>query len=208
MSMVFSCAGVRLHGSCGITATKCRLAAADLLGRRGSCLRPSDRGIEQVVLEAEKRGVSLPSLPADMVEAAKSFEIQKLLLLRYLDIQASAWPLGLAIKPYEHAEAGHGRREHASEPLPLQRDVGDGAVRVAGDAVKPAPKRQPAGSQPGAHDGSRWPVGSIFAASTSNTLSSASSATRAVLRVRRRRRRKSTAASAARRGRRSWLAMP
>ncbi|CAN6180437.1 unnamed protein product [Urochloa humidicola] len=53
---------------------------------------------EQVVQEAEKRGVSLPSLPADMVEAAKSVGIQKLLLLRYLDMQASAWPLGPAIK--------------------------------------------------------------------------------------------------------------
>lgn len=42
---------------------------------------------EQVVQEAEKRGVSLPSLPADMVEAAKSVGIQKLLLLRYLDMQ-------------------------------------------------------------------------------------------------------------------------
>jgi hypothetical protein len=40
-----------------------------------------------VVQEAEKRGVSLPSLPADMVEAAKSVGIQKLLLLRYLDMQ-------------------------------------------------------------------------------------------------------------------------
>ncbi|PAN10260.1 hypothetical protein PAHAL_2G082400 [Panicum hallii] len=53
---------------------------------------------EQVVQEAEKRGVSLPSLPADMVEAAKSVGIQKLLLLRYLDMQASAWPLGPAIR--------------------------------------------------------------------------------------------------------------
>ncbi|CAL5066282.1 unnamed protein product [Urochloa decumbens] len=53
---------------------------------------------EQVVQEAEKRGVSLLSLPADMVEAAKSVGIQKLLLLRYLDMQASAWPLGPAIK--------------------------------------------------------------------------------------------------------------
>jgi hypothetical protein len=42
---------------------------------------------DQVVQEAEKRGVSLPSLPADMVEAAKSVGIQKLLLLRYLDMQ-------------------------------------------------------------------------------------------------------------------------
>ncbi|KAL6639581.1 hypothetical protein ACP70R_023311 [Stipagrostis hirtigluma subsp. patula] len=53
---------------------------------------------DQVVQEAEKRGVSLPNLPADMVEAAKSVGIQKLLLLRYLDMQASAWPLGPAIR--------------------------------------------------------------------------------------------------------------
>ncbi|KQK20289.1 hypothetical protein BRADI_1g53580v3 [Brachypodium distachyon] len=53
---------------------------------------------EQVVQEVEKRGVSLPSLPAEMIEAAKSVGIQKLLLLRYLDLQASAWPLGPAIR--------------------------------------------------------------------------------------------------------------
>ncbi|KAL5198648.1 hypothetical protein ABZP36_002160 [Zizania latifolia] len=53
---------------------------------------------EQVVQEAEKRGVSLPSLPSDMIEAAKRVGIQKLLLLRYLDMQASAWPLGPAIR--------------------------------------------------------------------------------------------------------------
>lgn len=53
---------------------------------------------DQVVQEAEKRGVSLPSLPTDIVEAAKSVGIQKLLLLRYLDMQASAWPLGPAIR--------------------------------------------------------------------------------------------------------------
>ncbi|KAJ1288700.1 hypothetical protein BS78_02G108200 [Paspalum vaginatum] len=53
---------------------------------------------DQVVQEAEKRGVGLPSLPADMVEAAKSVGVQRLLLLRYLDMQASAWPLGPAIR--------------------------------------------------------------------------------------------------------------
>ena len=42
---------------------------------------------EQVVQEVEKQGVSLSSLPADMIEAAKSIGIQKLLLLRYLDMQ-------------------------------------------------------------------------------------------------------------------------
>jgi hypothetical protein len=48
---------------------------------------------EQVVQEAEKRGVSLPNLPTDMVLAAKSVGIQKLLLLRYLDMQLSGRPL-------------------------------------------------------------------------------------------------------------------
>uniref|UniRef100_M8BXP0 Uncharacterized protein n=1 Tax=Aegilops tauschii TaxID=37682 RepID=M8BXP0_AEGTA len=52
----------------------------------------------EVVQEVEKQGVSLSSLPADMIEAAKSIGIQKLLLLRYLDMQASAWPLGPAIR--------------------------------------------------------------------------------------------------------------
>lgn len=42
---------------------------------------------EQVVQEVEKQGVSLSSLPADMIEAAKSIGLQKLLLLRYLDMQ-------------------------------------------------------------------------------------------------------------------------
>jgi len=43
--------------------------------------------------------VQLPSLPVNMVEMAKSIGIQKLLLLRYLELQASAWPLGPAIRP-------------------------------------------------------------------------------------------------------------
>lgn len=55
---------------------------------------------EQVVQEVEKQGVSLSSLPADMIEAAKSMGIQKLLLLRYLDMQASAWPMGPAIRSF------------------------------------------------------------------------------------------------------------
>uniref|UniRef100_A0A0D9WX37 Uncharacterized protein n=1 Tax=Leersia perrieri TaxID=77586 RepID=A0A0D9WX37_9ORYZ len=53
---------------------------------------------DQVVQEVEKRGINLLSLPSDMIEAAKSVGIQKLLLLRYLDMQASAWPLGPAIR--------------------------------------------------------------------------------------------------------------
>nr|XP_016436621.1 PREDICTED: protein RETICULATA, chloroplastic-like [Nicotiana tabacum] len=44
--------------------------------------------------EAEARGATLP---ADMIEAAKSVGIRKLLLLRYLDLQGSAW-LGAAMK--------------------------------------------------------------------------------------------------------------
>lgn len=196
MNMAFYCAGARLHALPGAGGPKCR-PAVDLLGRRGTCLRPAARGwsaagriraalpppratadggappvtvpeagdatteqvaavvqpaaglpdmhektgdvddgagsngtfppggsggggdgenggggdgdegedelgpilsFDQVVQEAEKRGVSLPSLPADMVETAKTIGIQKLLLLRYLDMQASAWPLGPAIR--------------------------------------------------------------------------------------------------------------
>ncbi|XP_060202061.1 protein RETICULATA, chloroplastic isoform X1 [Lycium barbarum] len=43
---------------------------------------------EDVMREAEARGAKLP---ADMIEAAKSVGIRKLLLLRYLDLQGSAW---------------------------------------------------------------------------------------------------------------------
>lgn len=50
---------------------------------------------EEVMKETEARGVSLPS---DMLEAAKSVGIRKLLLLRYLDLQGSVWPLGFAMK--------------------------------------------------------------------------------------------------------------
>ncbi|XP_058109414.1 protein RETICULATA, chloroplastic-like [Magnolia sinica] len=50
---------------------------------------------EEVIREAEARGVSLPS---DMLEAAKTTGIRKVLLLRYLDLQDSVWPLGVAIK--------------------------------------------------------------------------------------------------------------
>ncbi|KAL3531767.1 hypothetical protein ACH5RR_005288 [Cinchona calisaya] len=50
---------------------------------------------EEVMREAEARGTNLP---ADMLEAAKSFGIRKVLLLRYLDLQGSAWPLGFAMK--------------------------------------------------------------------------------------------------------------
>ncbi|CAN4116027.1 unnamed protein product [Withania somnifera] len=49
---------------------------------------------EDVMREAEARGATLP---ADMIEAAKSVGIRKLLLLRYLDLQGSAW-LGAAMR--------------------------------------------------------------------------------------------------------------
>ncbi|KAK4359264.1 hypothetical protein RND71_021493 [Anisodus tanguticus] len=49
---------------------------------------------EDVMREAEARGAKLP---ADMIEAAKSVGIRKLLLLRYLDLQGSAW-LGAAMR--------------------------------------------------------------------------------------------------------------
>lgn len=49
---------------------------------------------EDVMREAEARGATLP---ADMIEAAKSVGIRKLLLLRYLDLQGSAL-LGTAMR--------------------------------------------------------------------------------------------------------------
>ncbi|URE15300.1 hypothetical protein MUK42_11946 [Musa troglodytarum] len=50
---------------------------------------------DEVIKEVEARGARLPS---DMLEAAKASGIQKLLLYRYLDLQASAWPIGVAVK--------------------------------------------------------------------------------------------------------------
>eukprot|EP00268_Persea_americana_P034630 TRINITY_DN3424_c0_g1_i1.p1 TRINITY_DN3424_c0_g1~~TRINITY_DN3424_c0_g1_i1.p1 ORF type:complete len:446 (+),score=128.45 TRINITY_DN3424_c0_g1_i1:344-1681(+) len=50
---------------------------------------------EEVMREAEAQGASLPS---DILEAAKTIGIRQVLLLRYLDLQGSAWPLGAAIK--------------------------------------------------------------------------------------------------------------
>ncbi|XP_020590199.1 protein RETICULATA, chloroplastic-like [Phalaenopsis equestris] len=50
---------------------------------------------EEVIKETESRHAVLPS---DMFEAAKTVGIQKVILLRYLEMQASAWPLGMAIK--------------------------------------------------------------------------------------------------------------
>ncbi|KAI9115965.1 hypothetical protein K1719_012895 [Acacia pycnantha] len=50
---------------------------------------------DEVMKETEARGATLPS---DMLEAAKSVGIRKVLLLRYLDLQGSIWPLGFAMK--------------------------------------------------------------------------------------------------------------
>ncbi|XP_021899121.1 protein RETICULATA-RELATED 1, chloroplastic [Carica papaya] len=50
---------------------------------------------EEVMREAESRGVKLPS---DMLEAAKTTGIRKLFLLRYLDLEGSVWPLGFLMK--------------------------------------------------------------------------------------------------------------
>ncbi|KAJ4841405.1 retention in endoplasmic reticulum protein 1 [Turnera subulata] len=50
---------------------------------------------EEVKKETEARGVSLPP---DMLEAAKSIGIRKVLLLRYLELQGAGWLLGFAMK--------------------------------------------------------------------------------------------------------------
>ncbi|KAL3639495.1 hypothetical protein CASFOL_017402 [Castilleja foliolosa] len=50
---------------------------------------------DDVIRETEARGASLP---ADMLEAAKSVGLRKVLLLRYLDLQGSVWPLGFLMK--------------------------------------------------------------------------------------------------------------
>lgn len=50
---------------------------------------------DEVIREAEARGVSLPR---DMLEAAKTIGIRKDHLLRYFDLQDSGWRLGFAIK--------------------------------------------------------------------------------------------------------------
>lgn len=52
---------------------------------------------EEVIKETEGRGARLPM---DMLEAAKSIGIRKVLLLRYLDLQGSAWPLSFAMKSW------------------------------------------------------------------------------------------------------------
>ncbi|XP_027342887.1 protein RETICULATA-RELATED 1, chloroplastic [Abrus precatorius] len=50
---------------------------------------------EAVMKEAEARGVKLPS---DMVEAAKTTGIREMFLLRYLELQGSAWPLSFLMQ--------------------------------------------------------------------------------------------------------------
>ncbi|KAK2360858.1 protein RETICULATA-RELATED 4, chloroplastic [Trifolium repens] len=51
--------------------------------------------LDEVLRETEARGVTLPF---DMLEAAKTVGIPKLLLLRYLDLEGSFWPLGFAMR--------------------------------------------------------------------------------------------------------------
>uniref|UniRef100_A0A803QGR4 RNase H type-1 domain-containing protein n=1 Tax=Cannabis sativa TaxID=3483 RepID=A0A803QGR4_CANSA len=51
--------------------------------------------LEEVMKETEARGVTLPS---DMLEAAKSVGIRKVLLLRYLDLQGSSGILAFAMR--------------------------------------------------------------------------------------------------------------
>lgn len=50
---------------------------------------------DEVMKELEKKGATLPS---DMIEAAKSTGIRRLILERYLDLQGSIWPLGVAMR--------------------------------------------------------------------------------------------------------------
>ncbi|KAG8376956.1 hypothetical protein BUALT_Bualt09G0118000 [Buddleja alternifolia] len=50
---------------------------------------------EEVIRETEARGATLP---ADMLEAAKTIGLRKVFLLRYLDLQGSVWPLGFLMR--------------------------------------------------------------------------------------------------------------
>ncbi|KAL8496455.1 hypothetical protein ACS0TY_020245 [Phlomoides rotata] len=50
---------------------------------------------DDVLAEAERRGAVLP---ADMLQAAKSTGIPRLILDRYLDLQSSAWPFGFLMR--------------------------------------------------------------------------------------------------------------
>ncbi|KAF5177673.1 Reticulata protein [Thalictrum thalictroides] len=53
---------------------------------------------EEVMKEIEARGGDGITLPFDMLEAAKTVGIPKLLLLRYLDLQGTVWPLGILMR--------------------------------------------------------------------------------------------------------------
>ncbi|KAH6789823.1 reticulata-related 1 [Perilla frutescens var. frutescens] len=50
---------------------------------------------DEVLIEAESRGAVLP---ADMLEAAKSTGLRRLILTRYLDLQSAGWPLGFLMR--------------------------------------------------------------------------------------------------------------
>ncbi|PIA60506.1 hypothetical protein AQUCO_00300181v1 [Aquilegia coerulea] len=52
---------------------------------------------DEVMKEIEARGGGI-TLPFDMLEAAKTVGIPKLLLLRYLDLQGTIWPLGVLMR--------------------------------------------------------------------------------------------------------------
>lgn len=52
---------------------------------------------EEVMKELEGRGATLPQ---DMIEAAKTVGIRKLLLLRYLELQGKNWLLGFAMRSW------------------------------------------------------------------------------------------------------------
>ncbi|KAL6516729.1 retention in endoplasmic reticulum protein 1 [Orobanche gracilis] len=49
----------------------------------------------EILIEAERRGAVLP---ADMLEAAKTTGLRRLILSRYLDFQGSSWPLGFLMR--------------------------------------------------------------------------------------------------------------
>ncbi|KAL6537959.1 retention in endoplasmic reticulum protein 1 [Orobanche hederae] len=50
---------------------------------------------DEILIEAETRGAVLP---ADMLEAAKTTGLRRLILSRYLDFQGSSWPLGFLMR--------------------------------------------------------------------------------------------------------------
>ncbi|KAL8167924.1 hypothetical protein V2J09_009423 [Rumex salicifolius] len=52
---------------------------------------------EEVMREVEARGATLPS---DLLKAAQNGELRQILLLRYLDLQGSVWPLGFLMRSW------------------------------------------------------------------------------------------------------------